>query len=319
MTPPLDAPLGEEAPTQPSEPTSPESSSAKQRAKKVAAREIRKSVIERSPEAVKSSVQPARLRLPSVVGDKVADDDNKEKEEVKESLMDEKTFRILSLGDSYTVGESLPESQNFPNEVARLLSASRTVGVEVVAKTGWTTDELLQGMSESEVCSQPKIYDLVTLLIGVNNQYRGRSSSEYATDFEVLLKKALEFAGGNPKKVVVLSIPDWGITPFAKDRNRGQIADQIDEFNTINYQLSKKYRALYINITPWTREAENDLTLLADDGLHPSGKEYARWAESIVALVLNLEKKTKSKKPKGGFESCILDVGNFFRKLFEGV
>lgn len=272
------------------------------------------------------------------------DEDPHKKEHVEGAETINQTLRFLALGDSYTVGEGLHVTKSFPNEIARLLTEQRqqekdvhqekekqqekekrhhhqrrpyrAVSINVVAKTGWTTDELLKAMSESDACEASCRYNLVTLLIGVNNQYRGRSSSEYATDFEVLLKKAIEFADGQPKRVVVLSIPDWGITPFAKDRNKFFISGQIDEFNAINLALAKRYRAHYVNVTPWTREAETLPGLLADDGLHPSGKEYTRWAGAVVKIVHDYEEKIrKQARESDPVSDCVLDFGKFIQSL----
>jgi lysophospholipase L1-like esterase len=129
-------------------------------------------------------------------------------------------------------------------------------------------------------------FDLVTLLIGVNNQYRGRSSEEYAVQFEELLQQAIGYAGGKTNHVIVLSIPDWGATPFAEGRDRIKIAKEIDEFNAINKQIAEKYKVHYIDITPFTREAPTDVSLLTGDKLHPSGKDYKRWAEKVVNVVV---------------------------------
>ncbi|HEY6502785.1 MAG TPA: GDSL-type esterase/lipase family protein, partial [Chitinophagaceae bacterium] len=128
-------------------------------------------------------------------------------------------------------------------------------------------------------------YDFVTLLIGVNNQYRGRPVEEYAPEFESLLKQAIQFAGDDASHVIVLSIPDWGITPFAEGRNRQQIATEIDEYNSANESIAAKHNIPYISITNSTREAQKDPSLLASDGLHPSGKEYARWAKQVAAII----------------------------------
>ena len=122
----------------------------------------------------------------------------------------------------------------------------------------------------------------MTLLIGVNNQYRGRPVDTYKPEFENLLKQAMQFAGGKADHVIVLSIPDWGVTPFAAGRDRDQIAREIDEYNAANKNISETYKVHYIDITPWTREAANDLSLVASDGLHPSAKEYKRWSEKLA-------------------------------------
>jgi lysophospholipase L1-like esterase len=132
-------------------------------------------------------------------------------------------------------------------------------------------------------------YDFVTLLIGVNNQYRGRLVAGYIPEFEALLIKALRYARNNSRHVIVLSIPDWGATPFAEGRDRRQIMIEIDEYNTANRQIAEQYNVHYIDITPGTREAATDRELLADDGLHPSAKEYAKWANKVAAII-NAEK-----------------------------
>ena len=190
-----------------------------------------------------------------------------------------KTF--LALGDSYTIGQNVPSNDNFPNQTVQLLKSSRYdfKSAEIVATTGWTTDEL-QNSINNRSFTPP--YDIVTLLIGVNNQYRGRPVDTYKPEFENLLKQAMQFAGGKANHVFVLSIPDWGVTPFASGRDRNQIAREIDEYNAANKNISETYKVNYIDITPWTREATHDLSLVASDGLHPSAKEYKRWSEKLA-------------------------------------
>ena len=191
------------------------------------------------------------------------------------------THTLLALGDSYTIGESVLPLENFPNQTVQKLTQSghKFKSTEIIATTGWTTDEL-QNNINSRTFTPP--YDVVTLLIGVNNQYRGRPVDTYKPEFENLLKQAIQFAGGKADHVIVLSIPDWGVTPFAAGRDRDQIAKEIDEYNAANKIISENYRVNYLDITPWTREAANDLTLLAADGLHPSAKEYKRWSEKLA-------------------------------------
>lgn len=199
--------------------------------------------------------------------------------------MQTKPLRYLAIGDSYTIGESVPASKNFPAQTKGFL---KKAGIQmdkptIIAKTGWTTDELQDKLSTVRLAIP---FDFVTLLIGVNNQYRGRSSEEYAQQFEELLQQAIDYTGGKTNHVIVLSIPDWGVTPFAEGRDRKQIAKEIDVFNSINERISKEYKVHYINITPFTREAATDKKLVAKDGLHPSGKDYARWAEKVKEVMM---------------------------------
>ena len=191
------------------------------------------------------------------------------------------SYAYLALGDSYTIGESVPAPDNFPNQTVLLLknAAYDLKPAEILAKTGWTTDELQNNINNHSFTPP---YDIVTLLIGVNNQYRGRPVDTYKPEFENLLKQAIQYAGGKADHVIVLSIPDWGVTPFANGRDRTQIAREIDEYNAANKNISENYKVYYIDITPWTREAATDLSLLATDGLHPSSKEYKRWSEKLA-------------------------------------
>ena len=194
------------------------------------------------------------------------------------------TYRLLALGDSYTIGESIPSKDNFPNQLTALL---RNEGLgfgdaEIVAKTGWTTDELLAAM-QKQAFHPP--YDFVTLLVGVNNQYRELKTEDYANDFEFLLKKAIHFAGEKIENVIVLSIPDWSVTPFAKKRDLKKIAAEIDGYNKINKAITDRNKIKYLDITPNSRTAIKDSSLLAADGLHPSGKAYAQWAAMLAPLI----------------------------------
>jgi len=195
-----------------------------------------------------------------------------------------KKHTYLALGDSYTIGESVPARENFPSLTVQQLNNTGLSfdKAEIIAKTGWTTDELQNAIDKAKPESS---FDIVSLLIGVNNQYRGRPVEEYAGQFEVLLKQAIVFAGNEPSRVFVLSIPDWGITPFAEGRNRKAISREIDAYNEVNRSIAQKYNVHYIDITPGTREAAGDKSLLAGDGLHPSGKEYARWAEKLALQI----------------------------------
>jgi len=186
-------------------------------------------------------------------------------------------MRFLALGDSYTIGESVAPAERWPMQLAALLRAEGMPMDDplIIATTGWTTDELRAGIDRAAPAGT---FDLVSLLIGVNNQYRGRGQDEYRRQFVDLLKRAIEFAGGKPGRVLVLSIPDWGATPFAVGRNRARIAAEIDAFNAINREEAERHGARYVDVTPVSRKAASDASLIAGDGLHPSGKMYAEWA-----------------------------------------
>lgn len=188
----------------------------------------------------------------------------------------------LALGDSYTIGEAVDQAASFPFQVVQML---RSAGIsinqpKVVAKTGWTTDELRHAIQQEQISTT---FDLVTLLIGVNNQYRGYSQETYRSEFAELLDLAIVFADGDARKVYVVSIPDWGVTEFAKQSGRDlkTIRQEIDAFNEINKQEAISKQVAYVDITAISREAANNNTLTAGDGLHPSGEMYAEWAKQV--------------------------------------
>lgn len=193
------------------------------------------------------------------------------------SVPKERRLRFLALGDSHTIGEAVEHAQSWPLQLAALLRG-RGVAVDdpvIVAKTGWTTAELMEGIDEA----QPEgVFDLVSLLVGVNDQYRERDAEEYRKEFGTLLDRAIRLAGGEKSRVVVLSIPDWGATPYAEGKDRGKVAEEIDRFNEINRKEAGVAGVHYLDITGVSREAANDPALLAEDGLHPSGRMHARWA-----------------------------------------
>src|SRR5687768_11881511 len=184
------------------------------------------------------------------------------------------TVTFLALGDSYTIGEAVPEAERWPVQLAGLLrERGYPVGEPtIIAKTGWTTDELA---AQLDVVRLRVPFSLVSLLIGVNNQYRGRDEEEYRAQFRQLLERAIGFAGGEPQRVVVVSIPDWGVTPFAEGRDRAKIAAGIDRYNAINREVTAQLGARYVDITPGSREAAANTALTASDGLHPSGAMYS--------------------------------------------
>lgn len=198
------------------------------------------------------------------------------------------SFQYLALGDSYTIGESVEEAERFPNQLASMLEdEGLTVGVTIIARTGWTTNELWEGIQASTV--KPP-YDLVSLLIGVNNQYRGYDIKKYREEFIFLLGKAIEYAGGDATRVIVFSIPDWGVTPFAAGRDTTKIATEIDAFNQVNLEESQKAGVDYVDVTPVSRRAVDDKSLIASDGLHPSGSMYAQWAQLALPIALEILK-----------------------------
>ena len=193
----------------------------------------------------------------------------------------------LALGDSYTIGESLPIYESYPYQTVQLLRGKgvQITAPEIIAKTGWTTDELAVAIDQTRLIEQ---YDYVSLLIGVNNQYRGRKSDEYAMQFEELLKRAISFSANGTSHVFVISIPDWGATPFAEGRDTKKIAEEINAFNDINKSISEKYGVAYIEITEGSRDAKKNPTLVARDKLHPSGTEYNKWANKLAEKIFEV-------------------------------
>ncbi len=193
----------------------------------------------------------------------------------------------LALGDSYTIGEQVLLAESFPYQTVELLRNKNIeiVAPEIIAKTGWTTDELHYAISQHTFL---KNYDFVSLLIGVNNQYRGRSVKEYEIEFGILLKQAIIFGGNNPTNVFVLSIPDWGVTPFAIEKDVAKIAKEIDEYNTACKKITLQHNCTFIDITTSQRTDANNVDMLASDGLHPSGKEYAKWSAQLTAAITNV-------------------------------
>jgi lysophospholipase L1-like esterase len=195
---------------------------------------------------------------------------------------------VLSLGDSYTIGEGVAAEERWPVQMVKELNdGGHTFATpQIIAKTGWTTDELQAGIKEQELAEK---YDWVTLLIGVNNQYRQRDREEYRQQFRELVKLAIEKADRNPRRVIVLSIPDWGVTPFATKRNRdpATIAQEIDCFNQIALEETELLHAHFIDITKLSREAANEPEkFLVADQLHPSGEMYKQWAKLAAAVIV---------------------------------
>ena len=197
------------------------------------------------------------------------------------------TLKYLALGDSYTIGESVSENERWPVQLADLLRKQSTdlSSPDIIAKTGWTTSELMAGISKANPTNG---YDLVSVLIGVNNQYRGQSTAIYRTELREILTKAIGLAQNKPERVVMLSTPDWGVTPFAVGSDRSKIANEIDNFNAVAQEECKKLNIKYIDITPISRTAFGNATLVASDKLHFSGKMYQLWADKALSVVKSL-------------------------------
>lgn len=195
------------------------------------------------------------------------------------------TVRYLALGDSYTIGQNVLETDRFPVQLTNLLQKEAILikSPKIIAKTGWRTDNLSAAMDAAKLDSN---WNLVTLLIGVNNQYQGQNVAQYEQPFRQLLKRAIALAKGKKERVFVVSIPDYAYTPFGQNTgNQINISKEIDAYNAVNEQVAKEMGVIYFNITPISREGLKDPDLVANDGLHPSGKMYSRWVELMLADV----------------------------------
>lgn len=190
------------------------------------------------------------------------------------------SIRYLALGDSYTIGESVSEKERWPVQFVELLrkQGKDVEGPQIIATTGWRTDNLIDAIGKAHLKND---YDLVSLLIGVNNQYQGRPVDQFKKEFEELLLKAIQLAKGKKENVFVVSIPDYGFTPFGNAR-RVTISKELDEYNNISKALTEKLDVRYYNITDISRKGLDDPDLLAGDGLHPSGKMYGLWVQRIL-------------------------------------
>ena len=186
----------------------------------------------------------------------------------------------LALGDSYTIGESVPQQERWPVQLASRLSVDSLLvePVRIIARTGWTTGQLLEGIGRERIEGP---YDVVSLLIGVNNQYQGLDFGIYRKQFKDLLRIAMDQARGREDKVFVLSIPNYGVTPFASSRDTAKIRREIDHYNEVADSICQAYGVAFFNITPISQRAGNEPSLVASDGLHPSGKQYRLWVDHI--------------------------------------
>lgn len=191
------------------------------------------------------------------------------------------TKSYLALGDSYTIGQSVAQNERFPAQTVSLLKQH---GINMndpvyIAQTGWTTANLQSAIANQ---NPPSTFDVVSLLIGVNDQYQGMDTSGYALRFTQLLEKVIQLAGGKKSNVFVLSIPDYSATPFVATGNKSKVTMEIDWFNAINKRITTSFNVSYTDITPSTREATTNTALVANDNLHPSGLEYKKWAEMLA-------------------------------------
>lgn len=186
----------------------------------------------------------------------------------------------LALGDSYTIGEGVPSHDNFPFLTKEILSKKEIkIRLKIIAKTGWTTTDLLYAIKKEKI---HQTFDIVSLLIGVNNQYQQRSKSIYQEEFSALLDQAIDFANNEPQHVFVLSIPDYGQTPFAKEKQPEKISQEILAYNKINHEISQSKNVEYIDVYPESLLVKNDPRMLTGDLLHPSKEQYRLWSKKVA-------------------------------------
>jgi lysophospholipase L1-like esterase len=203
------------------------------------------------------------------------------------------TYRYLALGDSYTIGEDVPFEGNFPSQLVSTLSEATTFTcskLQVIATTGWTTDELLKGIEDAKPEGS---FDMVSLLIGVNNQYRCYSREQYIREFQLLLQKAIAFVGGSPGRVFVVAIPDYGCTPFGLEKSNEIYADLL-WYNAEAKRQAEEAGIAFADIFPASRLAAEQPDLTASDGLHPSPAMYTKWVEIMLPVVLKILRSNRS-------------------------
>lgn len=208
-------------------------------------------------------------------------------------------LRYLALGDSYTIGEGVEPGERWPAVLSGLLrdAGMEVAEPEIVAATGWTTDELSSGIDAAGPAGR---YDLVTLLIGVNDQYRGRPLDVYAAGFDALLSRAIDFGHGAARRVVVVSIPDWSVTPYAEGRDRDAIAREIDAFNSVARRAAVARGSAWVDVTEASRAAGAAAAAYVADGLHPAAEAYARWATLVFPAASRALAAAQSHAGSGG-------------------
>lgn len=200
---------------------------------------------------------------------------------------EQNTLTFLALGDSYTIGEAVPEVDRWLNQLtSRLREDEISISnPRIIATTGWSTDDLQKGIVEAKISTT---YDLVSLLIGVNNQYQGYDLEAYKKEFSELLVQAIEFADGKVENVFVISIPDYGVMPFTTSNNLNpeKIFSELTDYNLEARKICKSLGVIFFEITEWSRKAASDPSLVASDGLHPTGKMYTNWVDTCYEWAL---------------------------------
>jgi len=196
-------------------------------------------------------------------------------------------INYLALGDSYTIGQGLEESERWPNQLGQKLEENgyEIGAIDIIAKTGWTTTNLINNIELTELGE----FNLVSLLIGVNNQFQNKSFEIFRSEFDLLVEKSIQITGSN-KRVFILSIPDYGVTPFGSS-NSDMIAQELDMYNDYMNQRCFEQNISFVNITEISRQLADSPGSLAEDNLHPSGSQYAKWVKELFPKVIALLEK----------------------------
>ena len=202
----------------------------------------------------------------------------------KKDYIGKNTSKFLALGDSYTIGQSVEVNERWPVQFLKELTATTNVidTLQIIAQTGWRVDQLKEAMNSSDL--EPP-YGIVSLLIGVNNQYQGQNANDFRPEFIEILEKSLKLVENRTERLFVISIPDWGASPYGFGFDRAKVSKEINEFNSVVKEESEKRGLRYFNITTISRRALTDKTLIASDGLHPSGKMYKLWVDKIIPII----------------------------------
>ena len=202
----------------------------------------------------------------------------------KKDYIGKNTSKFLALGDSYTIGQSVEVNERWPVQFLKELKATTNVidTLQIIAQTGWRVDQLKEAMNSSDL--EPP-YGIVSLLIGVNNQYQGQNANDFRPEFIEILEKSLKLVENRTERLFVISIPDWGASPYGFGFDRAKVSKEINEFNSVVKEESEKRGLRYFNITTISRRALTDRTLIASDGLHPSGKMYKLWVDKIIPII----------------------------------